>query len=365
MNRKSNLNTLVLGLEHFIDKIGYQACEYMKNGVSVKYLVSDKSNTSAFYAKKYAADVEVLPQSKVLIFISCFFKMLKLKLEYVELYDTGNMFIVYILISFILRRKVIVIYRGGELQKHQRRKFSLNYMKHFIATKVASKIVVKEKNIIEEYKKNNFPLSKMYYLYNCVPLLPVTEFKENRTIDLLFLNSIRKNRNVPFLIDVIAKLYKEKPDINVVIAGFNSLDDESLSFELEEEQRILNTIKEKKLESVIKVHGFVKNPNEYHLNSKIFVFPADIVFANYSLLESMGCGCVPIVANGEGSNLIVTQEEGSIIELDIDKWAAMIIQYINSPSLLQKKSLQSRNKIEFKFSMQSWFKRMMALRQEE
>lgn len=35
--------TLVLGLEHFIDKIGYQAFVYSKNNVPVKYLVSNKN----------------------------------------------------------------------------------------------------------------------------------------------------------------------------------------------------------------------------------------------------------------------------------------------------------------------------------
>lgn len=361
---KDKLNTLVLGLEHFIDKIGYQASEYTKNKISVKYLVSDKSNTSGFYAKKYSADVEVVSGNKFVVSLLYLFKIAKLKPDFVELYDTGNMFLVYLIICFILRRKVIVIYRGGELQRHNCKKFSLNYVKHVFATTIAFKVVAKESNIIEEYKKNGFPLKKLRYLHNCVPMCLEYKPQEERSVDLLFLNSIRKSRNVPFFINVVEKLREQCPDIKVFIAGFNSLDDKNLSFELAEEEYILNLIKNKDLQNSIKVFGFVKDPIKYHIESKLFVFPAEVVFANYSLLESMASGCVPIVSNGEGAEKIVTGEEGSIIELDIDKWVDVIANYLSNNELLQQKSIQARRKIEMEFSMGTWFKKMMELRQD-
>lgn len=364
MENKNNLNTLVLGLEHFIDKIGYQAAEYAKNNIGVKYLVSDKSNSSAFYAKKYSADVEIVSGNKLVTSLRYLFKIARLKPDFVELYDTGNMFLVYFVICFILRRKVIVIYRGGELQRHNCRKLSFNYLKHFFATKIAFKVVAKEGNIIEEYKKNGFPLYKLRYLYNCVPMHSEYKPQQERSIDLLFLNSIRKSRNVPFFVKVVEKLREIYPNIKVVIAGFNSLDDKNLSFELEEEEYILNLIKNKGLQNSIKVLGFVKDPIKYHIESKLFVFPAEIVFANYSLLESMASGCVPVVANGEGAEKIVSDAEGSIIKLDIDMWVDVIANYLRNIELLQRKSILAREKIEVEFSMSAWFKKMMELRQD-
>lgn len=364
MKTKNNLNTLVLGLEHFIDKIGYQAYEYMNNGLSVKYLVSDKSQTSMFYAKKYSADVEILPRNKVISSLLSLLTLIKFRPAFVELYDTGNMFIVYLFLCFITRRKVIVVYRGGELHRSNSNKFSFNYIKHLFASKIAFRVVAKEKNILEEYKKNGFSLVKLRYLHNCVPISLLDNVNGQRQIDLLFLNSIRKQRNVPFLIEVVARLREVLPDISVVIAGFNSLDNKNLSFDIQEEEHALNLIKERGLQDTIKVLGFVKNPVEFHLNSKLFLFPADIVFANYSLLESMACGCVPVVADGEGAEMIVTDQEGSVIELDSTKWVDAIFSYLNDNALLQKKSLQSCKKIDAEFSMSAWFKKMIELRQD-
>ncbi|KKL00430.1 glycosyltransferase [Rheinheimera mesophila] len=364
MTENGRINTLVLGLEHFIDKVGYQAAEYMKNGISVKYLVSDKSQSSMLYAEKYSADIEVLPVNKFSATVRCLSQLLKLKPKFVELYDTGNMFIIYTILCFILKIKLIVIYRGGELQRSQGRRFSLNYLKHLFATKAAFRVIAKEKNIIEEYKKNGFPSDKLRYLYNCVPFDSELGQSTKRDIDILFLNSIRKQRNVSFLVDVIDAVRKHRPGIKVVIAGFNSLDDRSLSFDLTEEEHVIQKIKDKGLLNVVETLGFVKNPVDYHIRSKLFLFPADIVFANYSLLESMACGCVPIVSNGEGAELIVTELEGSRIDLDIDLWAKVIVNYLDNGSLLEQKSAQSRHKIANEFSINAWFENMMKLRQD-
>lgn len=362
--RVTKLNTLVLGLEHFIDKIGYQAEQYKKNDISVKYLVNDKSQTSQYYAAKYDADVVVQPKNKILSVVSCFLYIFRCRPKFVELYDTGNMFFIYLILCFILRRKVLVVYRGGELQRHNGAKFNFNYIKHLFASIVAFRVIAKEKNILEEYKLNGFSQGKIRSLHNCVP----TEFTENhdskRPIDLLFLNSIRKQRNVPFLISVIARLREKKPGIKAVIAGFNSLDNENASFDLNEEKYILNLIDENRLNDVVEVFGFVKNPINFHHSSKLFLFPADIVFANYSLLESMSCGCVPIVADGEGAEIIVTNEEGSVLALDVDKWVNAIIELLDNETLRQQKSIASRNKIQADFSMDAWFRNMMLIRQE-
>lgn len=364
MSKKNNLNTLVLGLEHFIDKIGYQCHEYASNHISIRYLISDKSGCSQVFAKKYDADIEILPISKLKALFVVAKNIIKYRPEFIEVYDTGNMFFFYTVIAFLLNRRIVIIYRGGELQRHKGNKWSVNYYKHLIATKIAFKIVAKEKNIQEEYKLNNFPQDKIHFLHNCVPLANAFPNKGKREIDLLFLNSVRKSRNVPFLLDVIAELYKVMPELTVTIAGFNSLDEKNLSYDYEEEQYILRKIKRLGLEDVINVHGFVTNPMELQQNSKLFVFPAQIVFANYSLLESMSAGCVPIVSNGEGADLIVSENEGEVLELSISDWVEAIKMYLNNPELLEKKSQQSIKRIEEEFSIKSWFSRMMDIRHD-
>ena len=77
---------------------------------------------------------------------------------------------------------------------------------------------------------------------------------------------------------------------------------------IKEEQEFLNANKPKK--SLIK--GFV-DPSLFYRTSKFFIFPAEKTFANFSLLESMSYGVVPIISNVSGTEKIVQDGENGIV----------------------------------------------------
>ena len=52
---KTKVKTLSIGLEHFIDKIGYQSWIYQKNDDAIMYLINDISGLSRYYIEKYNA----------------------------------------------------------------------------------------------------------------------------------------------------------------------------------------------------------------------------------------------------------------------------------------------------------------------
>lgn len=355
------INTLVLGLEHFIDKIGYQASIYKKNDISVKYLVSDKSGTSSYYANKYSADVDILKGNilkKLLILVSIFFDS---KPNFVELYDTGRMALLYGIFSKVFRSKLVLILRGGELNRHNRKKLSFNFIKFFVITKIAYRVIIKEDNILSEYRENGFPTEKVRFVGNAVPKVDTSPCEE-KTIDILYLNSVRKSRNLIFLVEVLNELLIDRPNLEVALAGFNSLDKESLSFDLDEEKSVLSLIDRLNLKDKIRVFGFVDNPTELHQRSKVFLLPADVIYANYSLLESMSYGAVPIVANGEGASKIVQPSNGYVLPLEHKLWVRKINELLDDKEILNKKSSFAVKTINENFSMDSWFSSMMKAR---
>lgn len=352
--------TLVLGLEHFIDKIGYQSKIYHENNIDVKYLVRNKNGNSNYFSEKYNADIEVLPKNSFLTSFVVLKNLFKYKPEFVEIYDTGYMFLIYLICSFLFRKKIIVILRGHELHRHNRKKLSFNYVKHKLGVWLSCKYIIKEENLVKEYQANGFDEKKYVELHNAIPM--PEKINGSKNIDLLYLNSVKKDRKVFFLINVIKKVIELKPDLNVVMTGFNMLDNPNHSFDPDQECKVLDFIKNNNLAEKVRVQGFVKNSREYHSKAKIFLFPTDIVFLNYSLLESMSYGAVPIVSNGEGAEKIVSEENGYILPLNEDLWANIIIELLDNRDLLENKSKNSILTIENKYSIDAWFERMMLIR---
>lgn len=356
--------TLVVGSGQFIDKNAYHSDIYKKNDISIHFLVDDIHGNSQYYANMHNASIEILHPKKFSRIIQIWKAFKKHKNSYCELYDTGRMTFIYLFLSIFYKHKLILILRGGEVQRHNKKKLSINYWKHWLIEKFAHKIIYKEQNIFNEYKANGYSLKKLYFIGNAVPLPMVNPYcYEERNIDILFLNSVRSNRNVLFIVKCIEKLNMlSTRKISCVIAGFNSLSNDNLSFDLEEERFILEYIKKNNLTNNITTLPFVKDPHKFYQKAKIFVFPAEIVFANYALLASMSYGVVPIISQGEGASKIVTHNEGYSLELTVDLWVKEIMDLLNNPDLWKNKSLASQQKIRSEFSMDSWFKEMMHAR---
>lgn len=355
------INTLVLGLEHFIDKIGYQSSIYNKNGIKVLYIVNDRSGLSSFYAEKYSADVRIV-RNGVADKLRVLYKTLfRYKPEFIELYDTGRMSLIYALTALIFRIRLILILRGGEIRCDRSKFLSFNYFKFYVITKIAFRVIIKESNIYDSYVRNKYPVGKVRFVHNAVPS-GENITNEDKDIDLLFLNSVRKSRNVLFVAKIACALIANNPSLKIMIAGFNSLVDKSKSYDLEEEERVIEYIRSRNVLGQVQIEGFVSNPEELHRRAKIFLFPADIVFANYSLLEAMSFGVVPLVSNGEGAKLIVNNKNGKILPLDTDDWINEILFLLNHKSILERKSLAARLTVLNKFSLDKWFDQMMDVR---
>lgn len=353
------MSTLVLGLEHFIDKIGYQAAEYARRGIEVRYLVLDQSGLSHSKAAEYDALVDVVPTSLPARIAFTIRTLRQDRPRYVELYDIGRLTLLYALLARAFGAQLIVILRGFELRTGPARQVGLRR-----TLRIAHRIIAKELHIVRDLKAMGIPEDRVTFIGNCVPLPEVIPSPiDEREIDILFLNAVRRMRNPDLLVRALPAVFERFPDAKVTIAGFTHLDGNAYRMEEETEHEVLALIDELGLGERIEVVGFVPNADVYFRRAKIFVLPADTVFANYALLEAMSHGVVPLVADGEGAERIVDHEEnGLIVPRTAEAIADGLIRLLEDPGAMARYAAAARRTIAEEFSIETWGGKMQEAR---
>lgn len=349
MKRDRVIKTLCLGIAHFIDKNGYQAQVYQKHGERIRYLVPDVTGQTEHFRIKYDADVKIVPKSKLGRLWHTLVALLTYRPHNVELYLTGYMALPYALLAKITGRNLIVILRGLEFKSHRTTWY------YAVVLKMSDLIIAKEFYLNEGAVRLKLG-HKTHMLHNCVPCVSeVMPPYADRNIDLLFLNTPRRMRHVLFLVDVIAKLLERNPGMKVTIAGFGVLDEKYNSIELDYQREVLHKVEALGLKDKIELKGFVRNAPELMSASKVFILPADVIYCNYALLEAMSCGCVPVVADGEGARLVVEDEVGGFVRtLSVPAFVDAVESALQ-PEMWDRCSGNARRKIDEEYSIESWY----------
>lgn len=353
--------TYVLGLEHFIDKIGYQAEAYESRGIKTHYFVNDKTGFSSQKAKQYNANVTIIPAQPMrrLKFILSRFK--EKRPSYVELYHTGLFTAIYSIISTVFGAKLVFILRGQEFEKKRSIMSCTRYAGLIVTLILADKVIAKEANLQRSAEKIIGVRRKLYVLGNAVPIPKNTS--STKDIDLLYLNSIRRERDIGVVISALGELKKRGHKVNSILIGFHTLNSNHTPIDKEAEMAALDQIHTEGLTEDIQIMGFVPDPHVYHARAKIFCFPSNIIFANYSLLEAMAHGSVPLVTHGEGATGLVEDGiNGYILTNDPMDWTEKILDLLNDQALRERLSRSSRVKIRNEFSIANWVDRLVEIR---
>jgi glycosyltransferase involved in cell wall biosynthesis len=347
--------TLILGLEHFIDKMGYQALAYQHYKHPVKYLVSDASGFSLLFVEKYNADISIIPKNRLK---RMFFTVKYLFLHeytHIEIYNNERLIFFYVLLCKILRKNTMIILRGFEFNKLHGLFWHILSIK---AMKICDLIMAKEPHLYKEAKKY-VKTEKILFLPNAIKAYDGEIFDYNdRYIDILFLNNPRKDRNLFLLIDSLNILLEKRNDLKILLVGFSILSVVSNKLQPEYQQSVLDYIKKKGLDKIIEIKPFVSNSFDYHCRSKIFVLPSDYIFLNYSMLESMSCGTVPVVTKGDGWERIINEENGYVSDFNSSCFAEMIQNALIKENW-EKKSIKTRETVVKNYDIISWGEKIL------
>jgi glycosyltransferase involved in cell wall biosynthesis len=354
--REKKYKTLVLGLEHFIDKIGYQALAYQYYQHQVTYLVLDKLGYSSAFSEKYNADVRIIPSNSFKRLLLTIFFLLRKEYTHIEIYHTGRLTYFYILLCKLTGKKILFILRGTEFDKTKNSEFW--YIKLIKSLKLSDKILVKEYNLLEEAEKI-ISTSKILFLPNAIRVYSgkIPDYAD-RDIDILFLNTPRKERNLFLLIDALSLLLENNKKLNITIAGFSVLSGDNNALQSDYQKSVLDYIVQKQIDKYFAIKPFINNPYDYHIRSKVFVLPASYIFLNYSMLESMSCGTVPVVTKGDGWDKIITEENGFVSEFDHKQLAEQIASALIKENW-ENKSCKARETVINNYDIIKWGKKIL------
>jgi glycosyltransferase involved in cell wall biosynthesis len=346
MNRQ--YKTLVLGLDHFIDKIGYQATAYQYYRHPLTYLVLDLIGYSLEFSKKYDADVKIVPINPFKRILITIFFLLKKEYTHVEIYDIGRLTYWYMVLSKLTGKKTLYILRGSE--------FIRRYEQTIKIIKLSDKIFFKEIRHYEPVRKICDD-KKLLFLHNAIPAYSgkILDY-DSRDIDILFLNSPVKFRNPFLLIDALGIFLEKNKNVTIIMAGFSNF------VERVYQQEVLDYIKQKHLDEDIITKPFVNNPFDFHSRAKVFVLPADVIFVNHSLIESMSCGTVPVITRGEGWDKIINDENGFVSDSDAKQFAEQIQKALNK-NIWEQKSKKARETAINDFDILQWGRKLLTFKE--
>jgi len=266
----------------------------------------------------------------------------------------------FIIISKILRKKVIVFYRGwGD-------DFVCNLSG--LSLKLYKKVFFKADAIIDLAKKNINYLKKMGYrnkIFLETTLVDIDLVNDinianliQKRIDcmqktILFLSRIEKEKGIYKVLDIYNEIKKGNPDFKLVFAGDGS-----------ETENLKNKIIELNVEDV-SLMGFVTGEQKKQLfeNATIFLFLSDFEGMPNAVLEAMAFGLPVITTNVGGiSSVFVNKKNGVLLE-DYDQLFIIseIKRIVSDNVLYNSISITNYNEAKQKFWSNIVATRMMKI----
>lgn len=355
---------LILGVDRIMPKLFYFADEFRKHDVSYLVYTHDQRPEAEKYTAEYGAGILQAPPHKrsAIRLLRNFYRLFSLvrkkDVAHAELYSDYHMLasLGYFIILY-LKGIPVVLWCRGELYDWKTFTWWQRLYFHLVVPR-ARLVVLKETYMRRTLEsggvrtKNNLIL-----LHNAVPIPPYNpKTFGKRKLVLLFLNMFKPWRNVTFCVEIAAELKRSGLDFSMSIVGEKGLRDGSLVL-LTEAQRLKAAIAEHNVERYVTVHPFSVTPMPYYQEADIFLLPADLVYCNYALLESMSHGVIPMVNSGDSDYQEIVQDgvSGYALPLKSDLWSSKIIELAENPSMARMVSANARRRIEEEFGSAGTF----------
>ncbi|MFN3474826.1 MAG: glycosyltransferase [Blastomonas sp.] len=353
---------LIVGSDVIMPKLFYFSQHWRDQGVSYAAYTHDRSANAFNAAKNFSAEIINGPPHSRSPFrlLKDFYALLsvlrKRKFLHVEMYCDYHMVACfgYLLILKAFGVPIVAWFRGelkiwDEMEWWQRR-----YIR--ILCRIADVVLMKEVYMPDTLSRAGIDVShKSLLIHNTIPLEPYEERSLDRPIiRLLYLNMFTPWRNVPFCIEVANELRKRSVPFTMTLVGDKPEDPDLARVS----QELRSTIAHHKLTELVKIEKFTDDPKAYFLNSDIFLLPADGVFCNYALLESMAHGLIPMVADIDPSyqEIVENGVSGMGLPLSAQLWAEHVEYWNTNRSAARELSKAARRRIEAKFSVTNSFR---------
>lgn len=360
---------LIVGLPFFPHKYQYVVDSYIELGIDVKVLLNSDRNPEA----KDMEFITYAGESKLKRMLGYVRLVKEFKPRNIDCYDYSILSLFYIIIAKLLGIKVRYWLIGWELVgDHQNTNENIAFNNYIIYIKkylsrfclrLSDVIYAKEHHHIKSIKSiSRRALKNTVLIYNCVPVQQHNPRKRDNLLDkadFLYANAVIAKRNVIDLIDAFKSLKRKGVNFSSSIYGFNSIANDVYSKRGEQYSRkALEYYYQADLKDMVNVYGFVSDIKDVMHGYKFFLLPADIILANYALLEAMAIGLVPIVYPGDGYEEIVQDGVNGIVATDRDLETALqrAIKLCDDDYI--RLSNNAHKTIKDKFSIDLWKKKL-------
>ncbi|MFH1751755.1 MAG: glycosyltransferase family 4 protein [archaeon] len=170
--------------------------------------------------------------------------------------------------------------------------------------------------------------------------------EQKKEFDLIYVGRFSSGKRIPDLLLATANLKSEFPNIKVLLVGAHEKDVDYAN--------VLQDIKKLKLQENVIIKGIVtqKEVNDFHLKSKVFVFPSIHEGFGKALLEAMASE-LPVIATqcGGPEEIVIENVNGFLVEpKNVFQLTQKIRVLLNDESMQKKLGLNGRKKVEKEFS---------------
>ena len=196
-----------------------------------------------------------------------------------------------------------------------------------------------------EEKLKSINVKRQYFFHN-VTSYPDYKKSQKGKYDFIWVNRLIKERYSNWFIDALNNpIFINTKNVLLGIQNEN------------EQSKYVSKYKPQNLQ----VHKY-SNPKIYYENASFFVLPAEIIFANNSLLEAMSYGVIPLVSKAEGTNLIVKNGINGFVFDNYEEFLDCMIKAHNLSEIeYLRLSNNARETIKNKFSVEYYADNLLKL----
>ncbi|MCS7231877.1 MAG: glycosyltransferase family 4 protein [Elusimicrobiota bacterium] len=212
------------------------------------------------------------------------------------------------------------------------RKGLFGYLIEKLVSKIQHYAIAISEKIKEDLKALGFPESKILVIPNGVDYCSIKKIDQREEkFDVIYVGRLISHKRVDLLINAIAEIKKEIPDIKCGIIGDGPERDNLRKLSLEKE-----------LADNIKFFGFIEDEKDVFSiikASKVFVLPSVREGFPNTILEANACG-LPVITvrhkKNAGASVIWQGENGFVVDLDACAIANKILEIIQNTEILEK-----------------------------
>jgi glycosyltransferase involved in cell wall biosynthesis len=342
--QKKKNNAFFIGLEHVIQKTIERSSLLELNYLTTHFFSFEQTGKRA--QTDYPLTITKYSSSILWDQIVFCWRLLSERPMYIEIYFEGNG--IRQLISVAMARiagSLCISIERGAFSNALENTLSASYAFMLINTmRMSHKIFYREPYMLDFLKRCRLS-DKAFFDYNKVPISDDTTVNLNKPPhEILFLNGFAKMRRIDLVIDAF-KLVQHRlsnmDSLHLTLVGYrNDL----------EKQYAEKLIQLCGLSHKITLAGWTENSKDYFRKASIFLLPADLVFCNFSLLEAMEAGCIPIVSKVRDSDRIVSDGvDGFIVNQEAEAIAQKLEYLLTSHEVRIKMAHAAREKIKSSF----------------